>query len=375
MITVLSGGVGAGRFLQGLVQVVPQKDVTIVSNTGDDLEVFGLHVSPDIDIVIYHLASEFSPDRPVNGAASMPPPSPPSAEAESAWRTGGGGKPFLQQPLVNEETGWGLAGDTFHALDALAHFGHETWFALGDRDLATSIHRTHLLRQGRTLSQATAEVARAFGLAVTILPMSDEPVRTKVETPDGLLDFQEYMVKRGARDAFRGLKLAGIEDAKPAPGVIEAITSAEGVIIAPSNPIVSIGPILALPGVRAALRQTEARVVAVSPIVGGAVLKGPAAKMLEGLRMEVSAWQVGWLYQDFLDCLVIDVADADDRARIEALGLDVVVADTIMKGMEEKAALARRVVQATRGPRIQARHSEQSEESQHRTADPSPGSG
>jgi len=327
MITVLSGGVGAGRFLQGLVQVVPQKDVAIVSNTGDDLELFGLHVSPDIDIVIYHLAS-----------------------------------------AVNEETGWGLAGDTFHALDALARFGHETWFALGDRDLATSIHRTHLLRQGQTLSQATAEIARAFGLSakggsasaeggrppasgggVTILPMSDEPVRTKVETPDGLLDFQEYMVKRGASDPFRGIKLAGIEDAKPAPGVIEAITAAEGVILAPSNPIVSIGPILALPGVRGALRQTEARVVAVSPIVGGAVLKGPADKMLTGLRMEVSAWQVGWLYQDFLDCLVIDVTDAADRARIEALGLDVVVADTIMKGMEEKAALARRVVEAMRG--------------------------
>jgi len=364
MITVLSGGVGAGRFLQGLVQVVPQKDIAIVSNTGDDLEVFGLHVSPDIDIVIYHLASEFPPDRPVNGAASMPP-----------RPVGGGGEPFLQQPLVNEDPGWGLAGDTFHALDALARFGHETWFSIGDRDLATSIHRTYLLRQGRTLSQATAEIARAFGLPVTILPMSDEPVRTKVETPDGLLDFQEYMVKRGARDAFRGIKLAGIEDAKPAPGVIEAITAAEGVIIAPSNPIVSIGPILALPGVRGALRQTEARVVAVSPIVGGAVLKGPAAKMLEGLRMEVSAWQVGWLYQDFLDCLVIDVADAADRARIEALGLDVVVADTIMKGMEEKAALARRVVQAMRGPRIQARHSEQGEESERRTTDPSPGSG
>jgi len=339
MITVLSGGIGAARFLQGLVQVVPQKEVTIVSNTADDLEMFGLHVSPDIDIVIYHLAGEFSPDRPVNGAASMPPPS------------GGGGEPFLQQPLVNPETGWGIAGDTFHTLDALARFGHQTWFSLGDRDLATHIHRTHLLRQGRTLSQATAEIARAFGLEVTILPMSDQPVRTRVETPDGLLDFQEYMVKRSARDAFHGLKLAGIEDAKPAPGVIEAITAAEGVILAPSNPIVSIGPILALPGVRQALRQTKARVVAVSPIVGGAVIKGPAAKMMKGLRMEVSAWQIGWLYQDFLDCLVIDNADAADRARIEALGLDVVVTDTIMKGMEEKAALARRVLEAIRGSR------------------------
>jgi LPPG:FO 2-phospho-L-lactate transferase len=336
MITVLSGGVGAARFLQGLVQVVPQKDVTIVSNTGDDLEMFGLHVSPDIDIVIYHLATEFSPDRPVNGAASMPPPS------------GGGDKPFLKLPLVNEEHGWGLAGDTFHALDALARFGHDTWFALGDRDLATHIHRTHLLRLRRTLSQATAEITRAFGLDVTILPMTDDPLRTRVETPDGLIDFQEYLVKRGASDPFRGIKLAGIEHAKPAPGVIDAITAAEGVILAPSNPIVSIGPILALPGVRGALRQTKARVVAVSPIVGGAVIKGPAAKMMKGLRMEVSAWQIGWLYQDFLDCLVIDNADAADRARIEALGLDVVVTDTIMKGMAEKAALARQVVEAIR---------------------------
>jgi LPPG:FO 2-phospho-L-lactate transferase len=317
MITVLSGGVGAARFLQGLVQVVPQKDVTIVSNTGDDLEMFGLHVSPDIDIVIYHLAS-----------------------AEGGSTSGGG--------VVNPETGWGLAGDTFHALDALARFGHETWFALGDRDLATHIQRTHLLRQGRTLSQATAEIARAFGLDVTILPMTDDPLRTRVETPDGLIDFQEYLVKRGASDPFRGIKLAGIENAKPAPGVIDAITAAEGVVIAPSNPIVSIGPILALPGVRGALRETKARVVAVSPIVGGSVIKGPAAKMLKGLRMEVSAWQIGWLYEDFLDCLVIDNADAADRARIEALGLDVVVTDTIMKGMEAKAALARCVVEAIR---------------------------
>jgi LPPG:FO 2-phospho-L-lactate transferase len=155
-------------------------------------------------------------------------------------------------------------------------------------------------------------------------------------------------VKRGASDPFHGLKLAGIEDAKPAPGVIDAITAAEGVVIAPSNPIVSVGPILALPGVRGALRETKARVVAVSPIVGGAVIKGPAAKMLKGLRMEVSAWQIGWLHEDFLDCLVIDNADAADRARIEALGLDVVVTDTIMRGMAEKAALARQVVEAIR---------------------------
>ena len=307
MITVLSGGVGAARFLQGLVQVLPQRQVTIVSNTGDDLEMFGLHVSPDIDIVIYHLAG-----------------------------------------LVNEDPGWGLAGDTFHALDALARFGHDTWFSLGDRDLATSIHRTHLLRQGRTMSEATAEIARAFGLDVTILPMTDDPLRTRVETPDGLIDFQEYLVKRRAADPFRGIKLAGIEDAKPAPAVIDAITKAEGVVIAPSNPIVSIGPILALPGVRQALRQTKARVVAVSPIVGGRALIGAADRMMGGMGIQVSPYGVAQLYEDFLNCLVIDEADADLRPKIEARGLQVIVTNTIMHGISEKIALARQALAAIR---------------------------
>jgi LPPG:FO 2-phospho-L-lactate transferase len=307
MITVLAGGVGGGRFLQGLVQVLPQREVTVISNTGDDLEMFGLHVSPDIDIVTYHLA-DLSPD----------------------------------------EQGWGLAGDTFHALEALGRFGHPTWFHLGDRDLATNLHRTVLLRRGQTLSQATAEIARAFGLEVTILPMTDDRVRTRVVTDEGELDFQDYMVQRQADARVRGVQYEGVLEAKPAPGVIEAIMEAEGVVLAPSNPIASIGPILAVPGVRGALVQTKARVAAVSPIVGGAVIKGPADKMLSGMGMEVSAWQVGWLYEDFLDCLVIDHADAGQERRIASLGLDVVVTDTIMKDRERKAALARTVMDAIR---------------------------
>jgi LPPG:FO 2-phospho-L-lactate transferase len=307
MITVLAGGVGGGRFLQGLVQVVPPREVTVISNTGDDLEMFGLHVSPDIDIVTYHLAG-LSPD----------------------------------------EQGWGLAGDTFATLEALGRFGHPTWFHLGDRDLATNLHRTLLLRRGQTLSQATAEIARAFGLEVPILPVTDDRVRTRVVTDEGELDFQDYMVRRQADARVRGVQYEGVLEAKPAPGVIEAIMEAEGVILAPSNPIASIGPILAVPGVRGALVQTKARVAAVSPIVGGAVIKGPADKMLSGMGMEVSAWQVGWLYEDFLDCLVIDHADAGQERRIRGLGLDVVVTDTIMKDRERKAALARTVMDAIR---------------------------
>ena len=307
MIIVLAGGVGGGRFLQGLVQVVPQREVTVISNTGDDLEMFGLHVSPDIDIVTYHLAG-----------------------------------------LSDDERGWGLTGDTFDTLEALSRFGHPTWFHLGDRDLATNLHRTLLLRRGQTLSQATAEIARAFGLEVTILPMTDDRVRTRVVTDEGELDFQDYMVRRQADARVKGVQYEGVLEAKPAPGVIEAIMQAEGVVLAPSNPIASIGPILAVPGVRGALVQTKARVAAVSPIVGGAVIKGPADKMLSGMGMEVSAWQVGWLYEDFLDCLVVDQADAGDERRIAGLGLDVVVTDTIMRDAERKAALARTVVEAIR---------------------------
>jgi len=313
MITVLAGGVGAARFLQGLLAVHPPSDITIVSNVGDDAELFGLRVCPDIDIVLYHLAG-----------------------------------------LADEEQGFGLRGDTFHVLEALSRFGYDTWFRLGDRDLATCITRSDLLRRGRTLSEATGEIARALGVPARIIPVTDDPLRTIIRTDpsaalrtgDGLLDFQEYFVKRGARDPVREVIFQGADSARPAPGVLDAIQDAKAVLVAPSNPFLSIGPILAIPGVREALRDTEARVAAVSPIVGGAALKGPAAQMLRDQGLEASAVTIARLYQDFLDMLVIDSVDAALRPEIESLGLEVVATDTIMSSMEKKAALARTVLDA-----------------------------
>lgn len=309
MITVLAGGVGAARFLQGLVRAVPPDRITVISNTGDDLELFGLHVSPDIDIVIYHLA----------GAA-------------------------------DEERGWGLPGDTFHVLEAAARFGEPTWFNLGDRDLATSLHRTRLLREGRTLSEATASIARAFGLGVRILPMSDQRVETRLVTPEGELSFQEYFVRRRTEPEVHEVRFHGVERARPAPGVLEAIAASEGVILAPSNPFLSIAPILAVPGIREALRSTPARVAAVSPIVGGQALKGPAARLFAGFGLEPSPVSVARLYADFLDVLVMDAADAALRARVEAAGPACLVTDTIMRDLDAKTALAAAVVRSLEVP-------------------------
>ncbi len=305
MITALAGGVGAARFLQGLLAVHPPSDVTIVSNVGDDAEFFGLHVSPDIDIVLYHLAG-----------------------------------------LADEERGFGLRGDTFHTLDALSRFGYDIWFRIGDRDLATCVTRTDLLRRGRTLSEATGEIARALGVPARVLPVTDNFLRTKVRTRDGVLDFQEWFVRRGARDPVREILFDGAEQARPAPDVLTAVTDADAVILAPSNPFVSVGPILAVPGVRDSLCQTRAEVVAVSPIVGGATIKGPAAQMLRDQGLDASAVAVGRLYVDFLDGIVIDSVDADLAPEIEAMGLAVTVTDTIMGSVEKKAALARAVLAA-----------------------------
>jgi len=320
VITVLAGGVGAARFLQGLLQIVRGEEaVTIVSNVGDDAEFFGLHVSPDIDIVLYHLAG-----------------------------------------LADEERGFGIHGDTFHTLDALSRFGYDTWFRLGDRDLATCITRTDLLRRrlpagrhGGTLSEATGEIARALGVPARVLPVTDDRLRTKVRTNEGLLDFQEWFVRRGAAGPVREVIFDGAERARPAPGVLEAITAADAVLVTPSNPLVSIGPILAVPGLRDALRDTPARVVAVSPIVGGAAVRGPAAQMLRDQGLEASAVSVARLYADFLDAIVIDDVDAALAPEIEAMGLPagrqglaVTVTDTIMDSMEKKAALARAALRA-----------------------------
>lgn len=305
MHTVLAGGVGASRFLQGLVQVVDPAAVTVISNTGDDVELFGLHVSPDVDIVIYALAG-----------------------------------------VVNPETGWGIERDTFAVVDALQRFGYERWFNLGDRDLATAIHRTRLLREGTPLDRVIAGLARAFDVPCTILPMSNDRIETRITSPDGEIPFQDYMVRFRMEPEVRGVRFTGVEAARPAPGVLDALREAETLLIAPSNPLVSVGPILDVPGVREAVEQTRAVRVAVSPIIAGQVVKGPLARMMTTLGYEVSAVGVARLYQGLVDVMVIDEQDQDLAPAVEALGMRCVVTDTMMTSPERKAALARVVVEA-----------------------------
>ena len=307
MITVIAGGVGAAKFLRGLIDVVEAASVTVIGNTGDDETFLGLHVSPDLDTVVYTLSD-----------------------------------------AVDPEQGWGLAGDTYACLEQAARLGEETWFRLGDADLATHVQRTLLLREGRSLSEATAQIAAAFGVRCRILPMSDDPVRTIVTTDAGELSFQEYFVRRRQQDEVRALRFEGVERARPAPGVLEAIAEAEAVVIAPSNPLVSIGPVLAVPGVREALVQTNAPVLAVSPIVGGRALKGPADRMMTSLGHESSAPGVARLYADFLDMLVLDEADASLAPEVESLGVRAVMTDTIMRDAATRRALAEAVVRAGR---------------------------
>ena len=300
MITALAGGVGAARFLQGLVRVVPEEEITVIVNTGDDIELYGLHVSPDLDIVMYTLAG-----------------------------------------IVDEEKGWGVRGDTFHCLDMLRRYGHETWFSLGDKDFATHIYRTQLLRSGLSLSEATKTLCQNLGLKVKILPMTDDKFETNIVTPRGKMHFQEYLVKGKAQDEVIDVLFEGAKEAKPAPGVVDSILNAEAVIICPSNPIVSIGTILSLKGIKNAVEETEAKVTAVSPIVGGSPVKGPADKLMRGLGLDVSAYAVADLYRDFLDGFVIDLVDRKEEERIERLGLRVVVTDSIMRGLEDRVRLAR----------------------------------
>ncbi len=305
MIVVLAGGVGAARFLQGLVQVVPQERLTVIVNTGDDRDFYGLHVSPDLDIVMYTLSG-----------------------------------------LVDEAYGWGIRGDTYNTMQQLTAYGEEDWFMLGDRDLATHIHRTKLLLEGKTLSEVTDELRRHFGLAMRILPMSDQPVQTHIQTPAGLLHFEEYMVKRRCSDEVQDVVFVGASEARPAPGVLDALKDAEAILLAPSNPIVSIGSILAVPGVHDILHEASGMVVAVSPIVGGAPIKGPADKLMSGLGMEVSAVGVARCYRDFLDVMLIDEQDAALLERVEDLGIPAIATNTIMRDAASKAALARKVLDA-----------------------------
>jgi LPPG:FO 2-phospho-L-lactate transferase len=305
MITALAGGVGAAKLLTGLSKIVDQKDLTIIGNTGDDIELHGLHISPDLDIAAYSLAG-----------------------------------------IVDEGKGWGLKGDTFHCLDALKRFSDNEWFNLGDRDFATHIFRTTELGRGVSLAEVTAKISSALGVKATILPMTNEKFETRIKTTDGTIHFEEYMVKRGAKDDVLGVEFFGVEEARPAPGVIEAIENAELLIICPSNPIVSIGTILSVKGIRDALKRASGRKVGVSPIIAGLPVKGPADKLMRGLGLEVSAFSVAELYADFLETFIIDTADVSEKTRIEKrLGMKVKVTNTLMKKLEDKIHLAKMIVE------------------------------
>jgi LPPG:FO 2-phospho-L-lactate transferase len=303
MITALAGGVGAARFLEGLVSVVDPAEIVAIVNTGDDAVFHGLHVSPDLDIVMYTLAG-----------------------------------------LVDPSEGWGVRGDTYNALEMLATYGRETWFRLGDRDLATHIARTELLRRGVRLSEVTDRLRLALGLKVRLLPMTDAQVETRIRTPDGVLPFQEYFVHRRAEPTVVEVIYGGMPEAEPGPGVVEATRTARAIILCPSNPLVSLGTILATGDLRRELQTTRARRLAISPIVAGGTIKGPADRMMRGLGWEVSPFGVAQAYRDILDIMVIDQADASLAERIEGLGLEVVVTDTIMRDATAKAALAQAVV-------------------------------
>jgi LPPG:FO 2-phospho-L-lactate transferase len=299
-ITALAGGVGASKLLLGLYEVMDPRDLTIIVNTGDDIILHGLKISPDLDIVTYTLAG-----------------------------------------IVDSKKGWGFRGETFHALKRLAHYGRANWFNLGDRDIATHIHRTAMLAEGKTLSQAADSIRAALGVKSRILPMSDDPVPTIIDSSEGPLHFQEYLVKRRAEPVVRGIRFAGVESARPAPGVLEAIASADRIIICPSNPLISIGPILAVPQIREQLRAHKEKVVAVCPIVGGKSLKGPSDRMLAELGHQPTALGVGKLYADFTRTFTIDPADKSGSAAITALGMKVAILPTVMKMLAQKRKLAR----------------------------------
>jgi LPPG:FO 2-phospho-L-lactate transferase len=304
-ITALAGGTGAAKLLRGLGRVVDLRDLTVIVNTGDDAEIWGLHVSPDLDTVCYTLGG-----------------------------------------VIDERKGWGLTDETFHALDQIARFGEPVWFNLGDRDLATHLHRTRLLREGRTLTQITRGIAQALGVTATVLPMSDQPVRTRILGPDGWLAFQEYFVREKAQVEVRGVNYAGAPVARPAPGVLDALRTADAVLVCPSNPITSIGPILAVPGLVAALRATDATVAAVSPIVGGDAVSGPAGRLMAAAGLPVSATGVARAYGGWLDVLVFDEQDRALAPEIRDAGALPVAAPTMMSSREAEAALARHVLAA-----------------------------
>jgi LPPG:FO 2-phospho-L-lactate transferase len=303
-IVALAGGTGAAKFLRGLCRVVDPVDITVIGNTGDDLEMWGLSISPDLDTLMYTLAG-----------------------------------------VVDPSKGWGVVADTFQCRDAMRRLGADTYFGLGDRDLATHLVRTEQRRAGLSLVEVTEGLCRRFGVKSRILPMSNEDVRTRVKTPTGWLGFQEFFVRERCGPEVVEIAYDGADRARPGPGVLEAIGDARCVVICPSNPISSVGPILAVPGIREALSATAAQVVAVSPIVGNAPVSGPAGKMMAARGFEVSAVGVAATYAPFLHRIVVDHRDANLAAALQARGVEVLVTDSIMDGPDKEKALARAVVE------------------------------
>ena len=303
VIVALAGGVGAARMLSGLTQIVDPRTITAIVNTGDDLVLHGLHISPDLDTCTYTLAG-----------------------------------------AISKERGWGLEGETWQAMGALARYGEaaHAWFGLGDKDLATHLYRTQRLADGTTLTDVTAEITAAWGLELTLLPMSDDPVRTQVTIAgEGEVGFQEYFVKRQHAVPVTAVRFEGAGEARPGPTVVAAIRTAARIVICPSNPIVSIGPLLAVPGIRDAVEARRADTVAVSPIIAGAAVKGPADRMLAELGHEPTVVGVARLYAPLARALIIDEADAELAAEVEAEGIEAIVAPTLMTGPAEAAALAK----------------------------------
>lgn len=325
MIVVFTGGTGGTKLVQGLQQVVAPEELTVVVNTGDDVEWWGLHVSPDIDSVLYGLADLLSKDR-----------------------------------------GWGVEGDSFRCLERMKHLGQPSWFSLGDLDLATHLSRTAMLRAGKTLSEATAELATTFGVCARVLPMSDDRVSTMLDTAKGLLTFQEYFVRERHQVGVHAVRFEGVEKSRPAPGLIECIEQADAIVFAPSNPVTSIGPILAVPGIRQALQRTSAPVAAVSPIVGGAAVSGPAGELMQMMGWPSTSAGVVKAYEDFLDMLVADeseqsavsnqpsvVRQAESRGAAafpltnpDSRSARFLYTNTIMRSMTDKKQLAAFVLDA-----------------------------
>lgn len=303
-VTTLAGGVGAAKFLRGLIRAMDPTDITVIGNTGDDAIIYGLHVSPDLDIVTYTLAG------------------------------------------IVDDVGWGIRGDTTHALDQMASYGMDPWFTLKDRDIGTHLSRTTWLAEGISLTEITDRIRRALGVESRILPMSDHPVRTRLITTSGVeRNFQDYFVRFHHREVVREIRFEGAAAAFPGNEVLESIARADRIIVCPSNPALSIGPILAIPGVRTALAARRREVFAISPIVGGSALKGPAAELMTVLGAEASAFGVARVYQDFCSTLVIDRVDEPDATRIRALGVVPVATDTVMRNPDEATRLAELILQ------------------------------